>query len=306
MDLSQLLNEIRDRAIDWAKSSWLDLGLMVDEILPDPLDPVALLPIATGQLCNTDSDLLVSLAATIVLIAVTLRIVDDSADRDNPQALYLSVGVDRSINAALSLSSSVTYQVLKLPLQPHRRQRLLDNYFSTFSQVCYGQDLDIRRVIQQLADYQNLVYAKTVSAYRFAAASAAYVGTDDIDTIHTCQNCGVYLGWMIQILDDIEAMWFPDGPSDLACGRLTFPLLYGLSLERPQVQELKRLCAEPDLHHGQILALLDEMQVRVRLVEMALDYRDQALNTLATQPRGYQILETWLDWLWRDGNRLAT
>ncbi len=308
LNLLGLLDEIRCQAIDWAKHGWVDLGSIVDEILPEPLDPSALLPIATGSACGTDRDLSIRLSAAMVLIALVLRIVDDSADRDNPDALYRSVGVDRSLNAALSLSAIVTHQLLRLPLLPHRHDRLLDHYFHSLMQVCSGQDQDIRHLSTQLSGYRKVVNAKTVSAYKFAAASSAYVGTDDVDKISKCEACGSSLGWMIQILDDIEAMWFPDGPSDLLCGRLTFPVFYGFSLEVPQSQDLKRLCLDPRLNHTEILALLDEMQVRASLIQLALDYRDQALDSLGSpmHPIGQQMLETWLNWLWRDGKRLLT
>jgi len=107
-------------------------------------------------------------------------------------------------------------------------------------------------------------------------------------------------------LDDIEALWFAIGPSDLALGRLTFAPLYGLTLDHPAAATLAMLCRTLPLDEMRIRALLDEMGVRRELMGHALDHRDQALAALAPPllPLGRELLEHWLNWVLRDGERL--
>jgi hypothetical protein len=84
---------------------------------------------------------------------------------------------------------------------------------------------------------------------------------------------------------------------------MTFPVLVGLTIEHPNSSLLKKLYAARNYDRDRICALLDQMDVRTRLMHLALDHRDQALKVLGDN-QGRTILKLWLDWLLRDGARL--
>lgn len=306
LELPEVLAEVRRQAIALAHASWPELGSMLDEILPDPMEPFALLPICTGVACGAAVETLVPLAAIIVVGAYALRIVDDVADEDDPDALHLSIGAGRAINGALALSMAASHALLALPMAPDRKEILLNDYHQAFLTICEGQDQDMRGLADSLPDYCAVVQAKTVAAFEFAALAGARIATDNAAAIEKCRACGKALGWMIQILDDIEALWFPDGASDLGLGRLTFPVLYGLTMQHPATPTLQRLCSERVYDTYKIRSVLDQMGVRRYLVSHALDHRDAALAALASplQPEGRALLQLWLDWLLRDAERL--
>jgi geranylgeranyl pyrophosphate synthase len=306
VDPAILLADVRREAVALSRDAWPELGALVDAALPEPMDPVALIPVASGLACGAEPEGLVPAAAAIVLAAVALRVVDDCADRDNPAALDLAIGPGRAINAAVALGTVSARALGRLPLPAKRREGLVEAHAAALLRVCQGQDHELNAPVATLDDYRSLVRAKTVAAYEFAAAAGAMVATSDMLAQARCRGCGAHLGWLTQILDDVEALWFPDGPDDLSLGRLTFPLLHGLSLDHPLAPALRGLFWPNEPDPPRVRELLDRMQVRRDLLSQALDHRDEALAALAPplDPRGQALLRLWLDWLFRDGERL--
>jgi geranylgeranyl diphosphate synthase type I len=304
--LGVFLDKARRLALEMAARAWPELGTMADAALPNPMDPVALLPVATGMACGASLESLLPVSSAVILMALALRILDDCADEDNPDALYLAIGTGRAVNAAAALSAEGARAWLQLPLPIERREGLVADYLASWLKVSRGQDADIRGSARTLAEYEEVVNAKTVAAYEFAAIAGARAAVDDGAAIARCSQCGQHLGWMTQILDDIEALWFPVGPGDLQCGRFTFPIFYGLSLEDSHAAELRELCSASAYDEVRICALLDEMDVRGQLVTRALDHRDAALAALSSPlaAGGLEVLQPWMDWKLGDVARL--
>jgi len=306
MDYATVLSEIRRQALIIAKSGWDELGELVDYILPNPLNPIAILPIATGIAVGGEVADLIPIAATVILTDVALRIADDCADQDDLDALYQSIGIGRAINCAMALNTTVVRHLLYLGLSPERLVSIFNNYCYSFLQVCHGQDDDMQKRVKTLSEYEELVKLKTVAAYEFAASVGSRVITSDSNAISLCSDCGIHLGWMAQILDDIEALWFPELESYREIEKITLPVLLGLSFEHPNSKLLQDMLNEESYKRLKICTLLDEMNIRRYLLDLALDHRDLAIKVLDTceNSEGSKILKVWLDWLWRDGERL--
>jgi len=276
LNLPAVLAAIRREALAIAAGGWATLGELVDTLLPDPLDPMALLPIATGLAGGGALETLIPVAAAIVLVDAALRIADDCADRDDPNALYQAIGVGRAINASLALTTLATRALAQATIPSQRAGALMATYFEAFIAVCQGQDRDQQPGTGTLKDYQALVEHKTVAAYQFAALAGALTASDDAATLERCAACGAHLGWMAQILDDIESLWFPIDPTTISSPYLTFPTLLGLSRASPQIDALRALLDDPAPSRAALCATLDAMHIRPQLMEAALDHRDQA------------------------------
>jgi geranylgeranyl diphosphate synthase type I len=306
LDIGALLATIRQQAVALAGIAWPELGEVVEASLPQPLPPFALLPLCTGLARGGKPDALTPVAAAVVVAVLALRIVDDCADYDNPHALFHRTGIGRAVNAASALAMAALHGLLAIPFPAGETLLVQEQYIHSFLRVCAGQDREMVQPPQSLDDYCAIVEAKTVAAFEFAAWVGAASVTSDETLLMCCQSCGSHLGWMIQMLDDIEALWFPNGPSDLALGKLTFPVLYGLTLDHPAVSALATLCNAASYDELRICARLDEMEVRRHLMGHALDHRDEALAALGEplDPTGRMLLEHWLNWVYRDGARL--
>lgn len=306
IDLKEVLADTRMQAVAAAEGGWPELGRLMDSILPDPLNSFALLPVATGRAVGGKISKLTHIAAVVTLIDVSLRIVDDCADQDRTNALYLSVGIGPAMNYAMALNAVAGRELLGARFPAGGLGWLNGYYFSSFLEVCRGQDYDLNQRVATLEEYQEIVRLKTIAAYRFAAGVGAQVASSDISSITLCSKCGEHLGWMAQILDDIEALWFPLTVNIREVEKKTFPVLLGMTIDHPNAKRLDQLFDAEAYDRNQVCELLDEMGVRTRLVNAALDHRDAALKTLNEphNPEGKRILKLWLDWYLRDGARL--
>ncbi|MGB3650973.1 MAG: polyprenyl synthetase family protein [Rivularia sp. (in: cyanobacteria)] len=306
LNLDSTLTEIRRRAIAMAMQDWVQLGSLLDEIIPNPLNPFFLLSIATGKACEGSTKRLIEISAILVILDISLRTLDDCADGDNPNSLDQSIGFGRSINYAIVLQTIATRELLKIAIANHGLQDLIQDYFDSFLQVCKGQDRDMKSNVNSLQEYQELVKLKTIPAYEFATVIGARMGSKDENAIALSAKCGQHLGWMTQILDDIESLWFPVVENSWEVEKKTFPVLLGLNLDHPNAKIIQELFQRKEYDRVRICNLLDDMDVRTRLMNLALDHRDEAIQTLASLPNqeGQRILKTWLNWYLGDGESL--
>jgi len=302
INLTDTIKDIRDKAVSIAGEHWAELGELVDSTLPDPLNPFVLLPIATGVAVGGQVDKLIPVASTVVLIDMALRIIDDCADQDSPHALYRSIGMGRSMNIAMAIQSVAARMLSRLELSSLKSNPLIERYYLTLFDVYQGQDYDMRATMTDLKGYQQIVELKTVKAYEFTTMIGAYVSTNNVALLKRCVLCGVHLGWMTQIVNDIVGLWLPENIGMSELQKKTFPIHLALSLNHPNTKILNEMYTSQNLDYNQILTLLDAMDIKTRLMHEALDHRDQALMLLDNMPNpeGKVILEHWLNWYLSD------
>ncbi len=305
LDLANILVQIRKRLVSVVEEEWQELGGVINNSLADPLQPTAILPIVTGIAAGGNIDDLIPVAASINLLSLSLRIVDDCIDMDKPNAFHVSFGVGRATNYAMALNAIAVREFMKFNLPSNKLEELLDYYFQSFIQVCQGQDRDSHPV-NTLDEYQEIVKFKTLRAYQFLTTIGSYLSSSDANIITFCSQCGMHLGWMIQILDDIEALWFPVVENIREVEKKTFPVLLGLTINHPNTKKLRDLFDRKEYDRIQICNLLDEMDIRARLMNIALNHRDKAIEIIEQLPNpdGGKILNVWLDWFLRDGKQL--
>lgn len=276
-------------------------------VLPDPLPPFVQLPLATCCAAGGVPDDAARLAAAWTLVSFGVRILDDCADQDNPRALHLHQGMGRTLHLATALLHLASWQIQQLT-PPAVRDAIVEDYQRACLRVWAGQDRDIRGGIPTLDDYLRLVEDKTACGFAFIAAAGARLITADPAIVAACRACGHHVGILLQLLDDLEACWFPDGPSDLAQGKLTFPVWFALAREHEHRDELRCLVAQPQHHEVRIRAILDGLDMRRYLVWAALEERDRAVAAIAAcpEPAGLRILHAYLDDIFRDVADLMT
>ncbi|BDM83655.1 polyprenyl synthetase family protein [Acaryochloris marina] len=302
----QLLSEIRGKAVEIASHRWPELGSWLSIVLPNPLGVMALIPVGTGIGTGAQLEKIIRIAAAIVLVDLSLRIVDDCTDQDNPNALYIALGPGTAMNYAMSLNTIAACEFSKLSIADHHSNNLLSRYFNAFIDVCHGQDLDIKSQVNDLDDYKRIVNLKSIPAYEFSAVSGAYLSTSEERIIVQCSRCGAHLGWMAQILDDIESLWFPVNETLCEIEKKTFPILFGMFIDHDKKSLLNEVINNKEYDRRKICKILDEMSIRNILVNLALDHRDRGIESLnhLSNDVGKEILQNCLAWYFRDGIRL--
>ena len=149
---------------------------------------------------------------------------------------------------------------------------------------------------------------KSGCVYATACATGAMAGTESPKLIQACGVYGHHLGIAIQILNDMESIWQPKGINDLAQGKVTLPLLYGLQLDHPKRDELLAFVANKQIatHAQRIEEILDHIDTRSFLIWAALKEREQALEALRVCPdvEGRELLECYITGMFGDIARL--
>jgi geranylgeranyl pyrophosphate synthase len=309
--LAGALADIRDRAVASALEAWPAQRELLAGWLPRPSDPQVVLPLATAVGVGAELDAAVSFATVWALICFSVRVLDDCADQDNPRALHLSIGLPRAFNLGTAGLLHAGAELGRLVGEPHRVADVLRRYLDIGVQACAGQDRDITAPPASLQDYLELVEDKTACAFSFAAWGGARLNTDHEPALSAAAACGRHIGTMLQILDDLEAAWFPVGLSDLRQGKRTLPMFFGLAqVDHPAHAELAELLGAgvPWANERRVLEILDEMDIRRRLVWAAVKERDLARAEIAQLPHpdGAQLLGVFLDWTFRDAEQMLT
>lgn len=300
-ELREALAAVRSVVVSAAPSFWPEFGQVLDELLPAPLPPYVMIPLAMTRAAGGTLQQGVPFAAAWTLIGTGVRILDDCADQDSPRAVHVERGMGRALNLGTAM---LTLAGLMLRQLPAHQGSIFDDYLFTSMRVWAGQDRDMRGGLMTGAEYLRLVDDKTGCAFAFAASAGARMATNDEGIAEHCRRSGHHVGVMLQLLDDLEACWFPESQSDLAQGKLTFPIWLALEQDTPESAELRALvqAPAPAVQEARILELLDALDIRRAMLWAALDERDRALDAIGMchEPEGRALLQIYMDHVFRD------
>ncbi|TEU11873.1 MAG: hypothetical protein E3J21_22545 [Anaerolineales bacterium] len=255
-----------------------------------PLDkeegtPSLLLAILCCEAAGGDEDQATTIAAAWFLLYLAAKVLDDVEDDDTPLTPWSAIGVPQAINAATGLIFVSQLALARLPLMGADRElalSLLEDFNRTTLRMCAGQHADLTEGSNLcLERCLSIAGAKSGEFFALACRAGALLGTDEVAPY---SEFGYNLGVLIQICDDFEGLWNPQGRSDLAAGKRTLPVIYALTVAPPNVREhLERLLVKANGEReaeeeargvitelGAPHYLLIEAQVRRRRAEAAL------------------------------------
>jgi geranylgeranyl diphosphate synthase type I len=285
--LTSLYPQIKKFLLDQLPEHWPDLDKLANawigtDIIPEIIPLVAACKAVGGDPLDT-----VSIGAAILAAEISVRILDDVQDRDKPNALYQQVGLARALNYADAFKT-LAFKIIgevslsKQALGVRLYQAFVECYFIALA----GQDRDLRGAGGSWEEYWQMIEMKTAYIYSTTAALGAMLGTKKVKLIEACKTYGYHLGIAIQIFNDLEGIWEAKGDSDLTCGRVTLPLLYGIHCDRPEREELITLIGDHQisLNASKIKEILAIIDAKGYLVWLALKQREQALKAIQICP----------------------
>jgi geranylgeranyl pyrophosphate synthase len=103
--------------------------------------------------------------------------------------------------------------------------------------------------------------AKSGAFYGWASWAGAVVGGAGVAQAQPFWEYGIELGVLLQIADDYDGVWCPDGPSDLLTGRPSLPVAYALAAADPR----QRSRFLEGLHRARLGSLEHERSARADL-----------------------------------------
>lgn len=293
--LTALYPEVRARLTALAESSaWPDFAEQVARHLTRTHLPLHLiLPLASAAAVGGAARRGLPVSAACGFLLLAMRWLDDLADRDREESLWQEVGAGRATNMAAA-ALTVAWRALAEE-EPALAPAALSAFGELTVELARGQDADLAGLsepggaagVRTLEGYWQVMRGKSGAAVALAGRVGALAARPDLPAAaEACGRFGAHLGTALQILDDLDGAFHPDGAGDLAAGKVTLPVLYGLAAEHPRCGELAgliaggRLAAEAE----RARAILDGIDTREFLVWAALEEHRQALACLADLP----------------------
>lgn len=305
--LTSLYPDVRELIETSLPDYWSEqLGTIFDQLFsqPPPLLSVALLPLACCHAVGGDAKAAVPVSAALISAEISMRILDDVEDKDRADQLWTVIGEARAINYASALQV-YSFEILNKSISDDADFRRVNQLFiDAYFRILIGQEYDLRGLPESVEEYWHIMELKTATAYAVACAAGATVGTDDATLVEACNRYGHHIGLAIQIFNDMESIWLPNGQSDLEQGKLTLPLIYGLTADHEGRSELATF-----VRNGQIAAfaqrikqILDSIDTKQFLLWAAIQQRDEALKALALCPNsdGRAALEAYITSMFGD------
>lgn len=119
-------------------------------------------------------------------------------------------------------------------VQPEGALRIRETLNGALLRACAGQHTDLTSGgaigAADLCAWFDATSAKSGELFGWAAWAGAFVANTDDGTLSCFSEYGQRLGLLIQVADDFNDVWRPDGVSDLLAGRLNLPVCYALSV----------------------------------------------------------------------------
>ena len=151
-------------------------------------------------------------------------------------------------------------------------------------ELSHGQELDLlAQVPRNLDEYWQVMRGKTGAAVALGCEVGALSARPDKRAdARVCGRFGEYTGTLLQILDDLDGAFHPDGVGDLRLGKITLPTLYGLAVDHDSREELAEFvhCGTLAQHADRVLEILETIDTREFLVWCGFEERRQALDVL--------------------------
>jgi geranylgeranyl pyrophosphate synthase len=287
--LTRYFSDIRGRLSTVANAcEWPEFQLQIERhITHTSLPPHVILPIACAGAVGGNPQRALSVATACGLLIVAMRWFDDVQDRDRRESLWDEIGPGRAINMAAAGLSAAWYTLAKDEELPKAALIAFGKYTI---ELAHGQDIDLKGgVARTLDDYWRLMRGKTGAALALGCEVGALAACPDNKVgAEACGRFGAHMGVLLQILDDLDGTFHPDGIGDLHAGKITLPVLYGLAIDHPARDELAGI-----VHGGhqaeygkRVRAILESIDTREFLVWNAFEERRLALACLQDIPEG--------------------
>lgn len=299
--LSQLIQDVLSEGTPGTAYGQQLLAVLDQWIKPVPRDlTISILPRLACEANGGDSRLAATVTAVWRLVRLAAKLFDDVEDGET------SGRSAEVINVATGLLF-----VAQLVLDEPAAQGMNSNLVRRLSQAlnraglraCAGQHADLAGQSGMTGvdpdTWLEIALAKSGEPMAWAAWAGALVAGAGEHTLACYRKYGCHLGVLLQVADDFNGVWHPEGVSDLAAGRLTLPVCYGLSVakggERDRLETLLGQAAQgDDVAKVQARQLLTDLGAQAYLLVVGRVQHQQAMEALRSanpvSPAGQRLV----------------
>ena len=166
-----------------------------------------------------------------------------------------------------------------------------------------GQDSDLQQRSRTLSHYVELVARKTCPMTAFAISAGVRVAGAEAAAVEAARLCGHHIGFLIQLLDDLEAATHSTHHEFGSGHGLTFPVLVAMEAAPELAEALVVKATAPD--PGDIRRELARLGAGAMMVDLVERHRAKALECASAFDR-QGFVEVWLRWVLRDVEPLGS
>ena len=270
-ELSSALDEIRRHAMASAPPAWPTLAAVIERQLTDPFPPLGWVPLAITAAAGAPIE-----NAVPFCVAWALRCAADRCATTQP-------GSPRAANHADGLRQLATLVLHALPTELGGSE-LVSEQAAVAVQHAAGRDRELAGEVNEPDQYLRIVQDRTCTTFVFAALGGARAARAEPSVVQACREACYHLGMAVQLRHDLASACSPAG--DLAQGKRTFPIWYGLQKTCTASRELRALVFHSSAakYAGRIKLLLDELDAFHEVFAEADHEHQRALAALARCP----------------------
>ena len=275
-------------------------------MMPEIITPAACSEAVGGNMSDS-----YDIAASMLAAAMSMRILDDLEDGDKTESLYHKIGVARTLNY-VDAYRTLGYKILVARSQTSARYlKIMEEFTTCYLIVLAGQDRDLMPFNINWEEAWKTIEMKTAYIHATAACLGAMAATDNEVWIQACKKYGYHLGLAIQLFNDMDGIWSPEGGmSDLQQGKITLPVLYALQCEHEDREELTQILYANQVSQNvnRIKEILEKVEAKEYLIWSALKQRESGLEAIRILPEsdGRDILEAHFTGMFGDIDQLVT
>lgn len=249
------------------------------------------LPLLTCEATGGDPAHAVPIAAAWHLLHCAAHLLDDVED----QALEPPLDPARVINWATALTFAAQLPLLH-PARwglPAARVLALSQAFNAASlRICAAQDTDLAAGPKgnlSPDDYWRIAGTKGGEPLALACRAGAMLGTQPQTEVDIYATFGYHLGVLVQLGDDLHALWTPRGRGDLITAGRTLPVVYALTVASSEVRtlllSLLRRAPDDPVALGELQSVLADLGVLHYLTLQAGKHHHLAREALLSAAR---------------------
>jgi geranylgeranyl pyrophosphate synthase len=284
--LTSIQLKVKEYLLSQLPEYWPELSAIATPVVEAAVSPEVIIPVSSCKAVGGDPEKSIEMAAGLMSVLISVRILDDLQDRDKINGLYRTVGNARAFNYSFAFMT-LGYKIFD---SMECDEKIKNNILQTFDQgslvTLAGQDRDLQGINKTWEDYWKTAEMKTCYITSSGAAMGAMLGTQDAELINACRLYGYHWGLTLQILNDMDGIWDAAGESDIEKGKVTLPVLYGLTSKHPEKKELQTIVWQNKIIENarRVKEILDHIDTRSYLIWAALEERKKAIEVIQACP----------------------
>lgn len=263
----------------------------------------AILPQLCTHLVGGDLEDALPATAAWILSDLSSDVFDDLQDQDGKNRVWNQWQPHTAISVGLALLFAAQRCLIQLKLPVNSMKQIISRWAETGILAAKAQATSPSDA-QTVEGYFEQIIAKSGTIYSTVAWIGGHIGQGTEAQLNAIEEFGLALGILIQLRDDCRDLNPQQILGDLRRGVMTLPVLHGLQQKRhPRHSRLESLCcADRQLSEkmaGEIIEILDEMQVLSFVLNVARVYKSKAIAALSGfKPERSSFLQAYVEYVY--------